>query len=178
MMDERELDRAIDTAAGMMMAREPRRALSYNVMARVRENVEPAQRKFVWMTAAAVVVLCASIAIALMSGAPATAVPPPRAADLPLAQPPVARLPMVADAPVAVTREMPPSRRSVSARIATKVVVPMSLLPDDTSAIEPIQTEPIVLTAIDVPQLEREATSIETLNIEPLTIEPLAASND
>ena len=38
MMDERELDRAIDAAAGGMMAREPSRSLGYNVMARVRER--------------------------------------------------------------------------------------------------------------------------------------------
>ena len=51
-MDERELDRAIDTAARELMAREPGRALSHNVMARVREGAVPAPRRFVWMAAA------------------------------------------------------------------------------------------------------------------------------
>ena len=34
------------------------------------------------------------------------------------------------------------------------------------------------MSTIDVPQLEREATSIEIIRIEPITIEPLSASND
>jgi hypothetical protein len=34
------------------------------------------------------------------------------------------------------------------------------------------------MTAIDVPQLERETTLIDAITIEPLTIEPLSASND
>ena len=53
MMDERELDRAIDAAAGAMVAREPSRSLGHAVMARVREGDAPAPRRFVWMTAAA-----------------------------------------------------------------------------------------------------------------------------
>ena len=178
MMDERELDRAIDTATGRMMAHEPSRSLGYNVMARVREGAAPAPRRLRWVVATVSIVLCAAIAIALMYRAPATIIAPPPAAQLPTAQPPIAQFPIVADAPVTVTREQPPSRRSVPARIAAKVVVPMRLPPDGMSAIEPIETEPIVLSAIDVPQLEREATSIETITIEPLTVEPLTASNN
>jgi hypothetical protein len=178
MMDERELDRAIDTAAGRMMAREPGRALSYTVMTRVRARNAPASRRFVWIMATASLVLCGAMAIALMYQAPAMIIAPPPAAQFPIVEPPIAQLPMVADAPVTVIREMPPSRRGVSTRMATKVVLPMRLPPDDISAIEPIETEPIALSALDVPQLEREATSIETLTIEPLTVEPLTASND
>ena len=48
-----------------------------------------------------------------------------------------------------------------------------SPLPIDVSPIDPIQTEPIVLSALDLPPLEREFTSIDTIEIEPLTIEPL-----
>jgi len=39
-------------------------------------------------------------------------------------------------------------------------------------------TQDISLLAIDVLQLEHEATSIETIRIEPITVEPLSASND
>ena len=63
-MNERELDRAIDAAAGRMMAREPSRALGHNVMARVRENPAPARRSLAWVAAAAGIVLCAAIATA------------------------------------------------------------------------------------------------------------------
>lgn len=175
-MDERELDRAIDAASHGMMAREPSRSLGYNVMAGLREGSAP--RRLRWVVATASIVLCAAIAIALMYRAPAAIIAPPPAAQLPIAQPPIVQLPIVADAPVTVAREMPPARRSVPARIAAKVVVPMRLPPDDMTAIEPIETEPIVLSAIDVPQLEREVTSIDPLTIEPLTVDPLAASND
>jgi hypothetical protein len=161
------------------MAREPSRSLGNNVMARVREGTAPAPQRFRWVVATVSIFLCAAVAIALMYRAPATIIAPPPAAQFPIAQPPVAQSPpMVADAPVTVIREMPRSRRRAPARIATKVVLPMRLPPDDISAIEPIETEPIVLSAIDVPQLEGEATSIETIAIEPLTVEPLTASND
>ena len=171
-MDERELNRAIDTAAGKMIGREPGRSLSHTVMARVREGHTPAPRRFVWMTAAAGV-LCGAVAIALMSGPAATVIPPPRAARLPIAPPPV-----VSSGPATVVLETPAARRRSTSRIAGNVAAPVRLPPNDVSAIEPIETEPIVLSAIEVPQLEPEITSIETLDIEPLTIEPLALSND
>ncbi len=113
MMNECELDRAIDAAAGAMMTREPSRSLGRTVMARVREAHAPAPRRAIHIVRSA---------------------------------------------------------RSV----ATYAPLPLS----DVSPIEPIQTEPIVLSSIEVPQLERETTAIDTLSIEPLTIEPLAASND
>ena len=181
MMDDRNLNRAIDIAAGTMMAREPSRALAYSVMARVRENAAPRARRFVWITVAASVVLCATIAIALMSQASAPATRQPRTAPIPvgesrIVQSPIVQLP-ISNASVVIDRETPPARRRFSAQIARKVVSPAPP-PNEMSVIDPIETEPIVLAAIDIPQLAAEATSIETLRIEPLTIEPLAASND
>jgi hypothetical protein len=179
MMDEREIDGAIDTAAGRMMAREPGRALTYRVMARVRDGADaPAPRRFVWITAVASLALCAAITIMLMNRAPAT--PPsllPPASQLPIARLPIDQPPMVTDAPATVARNIAPLRRNVAAAIEYRAVsrVPP---PNDVSPIEPIQTEPIALSTIEVPPLEREATSIDTLTIEPLTIEPLTASND
>ena len=52
-MDQRDVDRAIDEAAAAMMAREPGRALGYTVMARVRETAPASPRRFVWVSAAA-----------------------------------------------------------------------------------------------------------------------------
>ena len=173
MMDERELDRAIDTAAGRMMAREPGRALSYMVMARVRERNTPMPRRLVWLLATASLVLCGAIAIALMYRAPATIIaPPPAARTVVVGQPLVATLPAVMVAPEA------PPRRIPRAPLAAHAVSSVQLPPSDVSGITPIETEGIAVSAIDVPVLEREAAVIDILDIEPLTIEPLTASND
>lgn len=175
MMDERELDRAIDTAAGSMMALEPGRALSYTVMARVRARNAPAPRRFVWVMATASLVLCGAIAVALMSRAPATIMaPPPAARTVVVGQPPVASPHPVLVAPETAARP----RRIPRAPLAARVVSPVQLPPSIVSGITPIETEGIALSAIDVPGLEREAAVIDILDIEPLTIEPLTASND
>jgi hypothetical protein len=172
-MDERELDRAIDAAAGRMMAREPGRALSHNVMARVREGAAPAPRRLVWIAAAASIVLCAAIATALMIG-PAAVVPlTPDAPSMAFGQPDIATLP-----PMTVALETPSAHRNARATIAARSTSPAPPPPSDVSPIAPIETEPIVLSTIDVPVLERDTAVIDVLNIEPLTIEPLSASND
>jgi hypothetical protein len=173
MMDERELDRAIDAAAEAMVAREPSRSLGYNVMARVREGKAPAPRRFMWMTAAACFVLCAAIAIALMSRTPAVVPSPPQVARLPVGEPAI-----VADAPVTIVTDTTSPRRVLPVARGASRVEPRVAMPIDVSPIDPIQTEPIVLSALELPPLEREFTSIDTIGIEPLTIEPLAASND
>jgi hypothetical protein len=174
MMDERELDRAIDAAAGAMVAREPSRSLGYSVMARVREGKGPAPRRFGWMTAAASFVLFGAIAITVMSRTSVTLAPLPRAAQLVVGQPPV-----TPRAPAAAVAEALPTRPVIREPLAASRAGRRAPLPlNDVSPIEPIHTEPIVLSSIDVPQLERETTAIDTLTIEPLTIEPLAASND
>jgi hypothetical protein len=116
MTNEREIDRAIDAAAGAMMTREPSRALAYAVMSRVRDGRAAAPRRFVWVLAAASAVVFGAIATTLMS--------------------------------------------------------------ETRTTVEPIHTHPIVLSSLDVPQLQRETTVIDALNVEPLTIEPLATSND
>jgi hypothetical protein len=143
-------------------------------MARVREDAPSLPRRFVWTTAIASFVLCAAIAIAFMSRTPTSVISLPRAPQLAIAQSAV-----TGNVPVTITMETRSTRRVIpKSRGAIGVGSRMPLLPIDVSAIEPIQTEPILLSVIDVPGLEREATSIDILTIEPLTIEPLAASND
>jgi len=174
MTNNDDLDRAIAAAAGAMMTREPHRSLASNVMARVREGQAPAPRRLVWMTAAASLVLCAAVAIAVIGRMPAPAVP-----LLPPAQPIVGQPAVIPGAPDTIASETPPAPRAIRAgRASSRVATHASLATGDVSPIEPIQTDPIVLSAIDVPQLERETTAIDTLTIERLTIEPLAASND
>jgi hypothetical protein len=166
-----ELDRTIDAAAGAMMTREPSRALGYAVMARVREVHAPAPRRFAWVTAAASVVVCGAIALTLITQTPPAMAPLPRAAHLTVGQPPV-----IPTAPVTIVTEAAPARREMHSvrRVAARAPLPLS----DVSPIEPIQTVPIALSSIDVPQLERETAEIDALSVEPLTIEPLATSND
>jgi hypothetical protein len=169
-MNEREIDRAIDAAAGAMMTREPSRSLGYTVMARVRDDRASAPRRFVWVLAAASVVVCGAIAMALISGAPPTMASLPRGVQLTVGQP--AAIP---NASIALVTEPTPARPAIHApRVATRAPLPRI----DVSPIEAIQTDPIVLSSLEVPQLERETTAIDALNVEPLTIEPLATSND
>ena len=173
-MNERNLDRAIDAAAGAMMTREPSRTLGYAVMARVREDQPPAPRRWVWVSAAASLVASAAIAIATIGQTPVTIAPLPRAAQLTVGQPP-----MIPSAPVTLLTEATRARRPIRiVRSARSAATRAPLSPSDVSPIEPIRTEPIVLSSIDVQQLERETTVIDALNVEPLTIEPLAMSND
>ena len=171
-MNERELDRAIDVAAGTLMAREPSRALAFDVMARVRERSTPAPGAFVWIAVVASIALCAAIAAVVMDQAPEPAIRLPLAAKLAIAD--AAVVPAVPDG----LRRETPQPRVVVARIRREGVSALVLPPDDASTIEPIETEPIALSMIEVPQLERESMSIESISVKPITIEPLSASND
>ena len=172
-MDERELDRAIDTAARELVAREAGRALSHKVMARVREDRAPARRPLMWTATAASLVLCGGITIALLNRAPAPVVP-----SSPVAQAPIAAPQVVADPPPVI--EAPttqPARRRAAPRMAANAAPPAERTINGI-AIEPIDTPAIVLPVLEVPQLARETTPIESITIDALTIEPLSASND
>ena len=172
-MDDRHLDRAIDTAAGELMAREPGSALSYHVMVRVQRRCPVAPRRFVWTPAAASIALCATIAFLLLDRVPATVAKLPQTVQLPVGQP--AQTP---DTPVVVARATAQLRPRLAVSTVPRITPTIDTTARDVSFIEPIETEPIVMSAIELPQLERETTLIDTLDIEPLTIEPLAASND
>src|SRR5688572_3368460 len=158
-----------------MMAREPRRALTHTVMARVREDINPSLHRLVWITAAASVLICAAIAGALMSRVAQT---PP---SLPAAQPLAVSQPAVIVEPpmVAANDVRPTAAHRGGSTPAARGVAPALTMPRDVSPIEPLDAVPITLAAIDVPRLELEVpVRIEALTIEQLTIEPLAASND
>jgi hypothetical protein len=172
-MEERELDRTIDTAAKSMMAHEPSRALNYEVMARVRENVGPSPRRCVWLTAGASVIVCVAIVAALMYRLP-QAIPSPPAAQ-PLAVAPGAS---IADASPKAMNVTPPVHRASAPPVVRRVGPPVVPMLVDLTPIAPLEAEPIAVSAIEVPRLEPESTWIEPLIVEPLTIEPLAASND
>lgn len=156
------------------MASEPSRALTYAAMARVRESHAPARRGFAWRTAAASVVVCSAIAIAIVVMRPLT----PRISSLPDVPRLVIGLPPLAIMPPASLEETVSPPRATRRPTVASAGSTLHLPPDDTSPIGPIATEPIVLSAIDVPVLERETTVIDILAIEPLTIEPLSTSND
>lgn len=170
-MDERELNRTIDAAAEQMMAREPSRSLNYAVMARVREGAAP-PRRLIWAMGAASLLLCAAIVIALMYRAPHAIPSLPESHPLAIAQTPRSAAP-----PVITANDTRPAYRIRPQRVARDIAVPAPPVKDVLS-ISPIETEPIEVGLIDVPQLPQEVTSIEHITIEPLTIEPLMASND
>ena len=171
-MHDQEIDHLIDHAAAQMAAREPSRTLARTVMAGVREPAMPAPWRFVWATAGATAVLCGAIAIAVLNRAPA-----PNVESLPDERPLGA--PAEVTAPLSVGRREPAvERRYATVAVARPRSSPAPLPPNDVSAIDPIETEPIAVLAIEVPQLEREVISIDVIDIEPLTIESLTASND
>lgn len=170
-MNERDLDRAIDAATRQMMAREPGRALTANVMMRVRSDVE-APRRFVWAAAAAGIVMSIAIATVLMNR-PAGALPVPP--ELHLA---VAETVVQPSVPMDFTPAMPRAGTTAAPAARRASASPAPRAADVAPGIEPIDMPPIAVAAIAVPLLEREATSIDTIRIEPLTIEPLATSND
>ena len=171
-MDEDALDRAIDAAVGALMARQPSRALGYKVMERVRERAVPAPRRFVWVAAAAGVALSSGIATMFVMRAPSEVVQLPREIH-----PPVAQAAVVLAVPADVSWQTPETN-PVTVRSARTVALRMALPPSDVSPIAPIETQPIVLAAVEVPQLEAEATLVDPITIEPLIMEPLAVSND
>ena len=154
-----------------MMAREPSRALSYNVMARVRGGAE-LPRRFAWAAAAAGIVVSVAIASVLMTRSDGALPLPP---ELQLSIGETAALPELPND----ARQKPSPARVAAASVVRRTPSPAApVSSNDVVTIEPIETQPILVAAIDVPQLEREATVIETIDIEPITIEPLAASND
>ena len=175
MMDSHELDKVIDRAARELIAREPSRALSYKVMARVRRDDVSASRGG-WLKAACV--CAAGIVVAYL----AINRPTPEMQSEPT--PHVARTepapvsPRSAELPEELRAESRPRPRSRRVEVATRAPIMLPPAPNDVAPIEPIQADPISVSPIEVPQLAREATSIENITIEPLTIEPLTASND
>lgn len=177
-MDARELDRAIDRAAGELIAREPSRALSYAVMARVRAgDVSTSTPRGTWLKVASCVCAGGIVVAYLATNRPVTQIPAAATPQVAHTEPTPLPVP-----PVELVRETQAESRPTSQRRrATNVTrapifVPRAVI--DVAQIEPIHAEPIAVSPIEVPQLAREATSIETITIEPLTIEPLMASND
>jgi len=172
-MNEHELDRAIDRAAHDLVVREPGRTLTYNVMARVRDDVA-SPRTLVWASAGAGALVCVAIAIVFLYRAPQN-IP-----SVPTARPFAVGAPATTiDPSIVMTNDARPAPRSVNAPMVRRTAPTAAELAVNVSPIEPIEPEPISVAAIDVVQVERESpASIEALRVEELTIEPLAASND
>lgn len=175
-MDTREFDRAIDAAAGELMVREPSRALSFNVMARVRGG-DVSTPRGAWLKVASV--CAAGIVVAYLAMNRSTPEIPttarPQVLRTELAPVPVPRIEPAQEAH-ADSRPQSLPRRTAVARRAPLVFTPAAV---DVAPIEPIRAEAVAVPAIVVPALEAEPpASIENLTVDALTIEPLAASND
>ena len=172
MTDQRALDRAIDVAARDMMAGEPGRRLSSNVMARIREDAPPARRWMLWAVTAASFGLCVVIATVWTIRVPTVMVSLPPAMQLPVAR--GATVPVVPGEPSGDVMRAPFDASASAKGPRSSVPLP----PTDVSPIAVIEMRAIAMMEIDVPQLERAVIPIEVIDIQPLTIEPLAASND
>jgi hypothetical protein len=139
-MNEQDCDRIIDAAAARMVAGEPGRTLTGAVMTMVGQPTAPAPRPLIWVTAAASVVLCGAIAIAVMNRVPAIRKPAP----IP-ARPAAVQFPSATTPPVVVSREAVPEPLPAAARVASQPSAAMPVLPDYPSAVRPLETEPIAL---------------------------------
>ena len=174
-MDSRELDRAIDRAAGELIAREPSPALTHKVVARVREG-DVSTPRGAWLKAACV--CAAAIVVAYLAiDRPAPEIQSASTPQVVRTEPAPVPAPRI-ESPEELRAESRPRPRSRRVEVATRAPIVLPPAPGDVPPIEPIRAEPIAVSPIEVPQLAREATSIETITIEPLTIEPLTASND
>lgn len=174
-MSDQDFDRLMDAAAGQMLSHRPSRQLKRDVMTRLREPEPRSARRLVWASSVAALVVCGVIAIALMSRPPATESRPPSAVASVTLRPetPAPSVPSVIVATAPAENHEP-----ATVTVARQRPRPITLPPNDVSAIEPLQMEPIVIAVLEVPPLEHEATSIASIDIEPLVIEPLTASND
>lgn len=175
-MDSRELDRAIDKAASELIAREPSRALSGNVMARVRGS-DVSTPRGAWLKAACV--CAAGIVVAYLAiNRSAPEIAPVAAPHVVRTEPAPVPVPQIAP-PEEARAESRPQPRPRRAAVVTRASMHVPPAAVDVAAIEPIRAEPIAVAAIDLPRLGPESpVVIERLTIEQLTIEPLAASND
>jgi hypothetical protein len=190
-MNDRDLDRIIDTAtADIIRRKQPSRTLRHDVLARVREPNAPAPRRHVWATAAAIAVVCAAIAVALMNRAAPTRIGEGSVRLKPDATTPVelktdTKAGNAADSAndkVGGTRlqsDVERMSRRPGAIAVTRRLAAVTFPPNDLPfSIEPIAAAPLELPSIGVTPLEQQAASVEGLEIEQITIEPLTASND
>ncbi len=169
-MTSQDPDTLIDTVAREMVSGDPGRSFTYGVMSRICERAEPAPNRLLWsIGTASAVAICAIVAMVMMNRADAPAPQMPRPESQPQAR------------AVAQTATPPPALEPVVAPPVTHPSIRGRLVPPlviDAPALEPLIPDPIVLSALDLPPLENEASSIENIPIDDITIEPLVASND
>ena len=181
MIDE-DFDCLIDRAARELVSHEAPRSLRGAVMSRVREPQAAASRPFVWATAAVALVLCSAIAITI-SKRDETSPAHVRDAQAPTVQQSVQSEPSVLakpidDKPVRETRMVRGSARP-PAPLTRTAGSSRTQLDLEMAAIPFLETEPIVMTVMEVSPLETETTAMTQIDIAPLTIEPLTvAAND
>ncbi len=168
---DEDLDSLIDTAARGMVSREPGRAFTYGVMARVGERGPRVRGRLVWAAGTAVAAaLCAVTAIVVVNRTPLPSPNETRAVELDIIR-------------GGVERELPPAAEPVPApprpRVARSIVTqPPAMLAEPAPAIEPLVPEPIALSPIDVMPLEHPPAAIDVIEIDDLTIPLLTVSND
>ena len=167
-----DFDHVIDAAAREMVDRTPGRSLGRTVMRRVREEPASNRQRFVWVAAAAsVVLLCGILAVVGLRRTPAPARPDVSAAR------------SVVLAPSSAPAEIIPAPAPAAPHVAgpsgggSRPVI-NHLVTNDSLAIEFIETAPIVVGEIELPPIENQPASVARIEIEELTIPPLTVSND
>ncbi len=175
-MNPQDLDKLIDRAAREMVSGEPSRSFTYDVMSQVRGHVEPARRRFVFAIGIVSVAAVGAVILIVMLNRASVPVTGPQAQrpEMPEARTVEQVTPVTTPARAA---PRPESRQVVRLPVQPDAEASIALAPVMTS-LEPLGTEPIVLSALDVPPLESPAMTIEDIEIEDITIEPLVASND
>lgn len=171
-MNEQDLDRVIDQAAADLVEREPTRALTGAVMARIAAPEPAGIHRFVWATAASLL-LCGVIAALVLNRTP------PPADHVGSPAPPAAQAVLEA-APTTVRQDAPEAVAAISAGLPSDRRAPAVTSPPGglLFGMEPIATAPLVLPAIELPPLAQEAAAVPGIEIGALAIEPLTASND
>ena len=181
-MKDADFDRAVEAAAEQLVRREPRETMTDGVMARIQSRPRVTVMRPVWIAASlCAVVLSGVIGWVMMSWPPAADPRLHTSVPAEVASPATSALrvePVTPPAPANSASIVVPSATRRVAPALQAPVPPVALDTGIASALESLQTEPLVVTAIELAALETPAVSVEQIQIEDITIEPLTASND
>jgi hypothetical protein len=175
-MDDRDLNRLIDTAAEQIVGHEPSSVLTNVVMERVCDHApDPRPRPFLWVTAGAATVVCGLLLVMLSK-------PPALLTEGPTQTRPSAPTNEIGS-PVGLAE--PPRTANAKAAVSVRRVAKPAEVAVDPEAGSLVAAEaPIVLESIEWEDVEPVSVDVvevappETIQIEPLTIEPRSAATD
>jgi hypothetical protein len=174
-----DLDRLIDVAARQLVGREPSRALTDSVMARVFAT--PSWSRFsdfrVWASAVALIAIIAVVLVLKTSSVPIQRPQNSASATSQRDQSSIAAPDRTAAVRIA-SRPAPKDVDDRSRRLTGDDNVAITSAPDDPIEAEPVKADPIDADPIDIAPIAVSAVQPPPIQIEPIIMEPISSSND